>query len=256
MSYTNISYVITLLFFLVFPGNEPETGIKDLFHWRGQTVVVQQPLFPDQGTVVFRETFDYPDGPLPDDWWYEGNTARIKDGHLFVDADTSDQRMSTIWLDRELSGNIRIEFDVHVVSSSDTANNINCFFMYSDPEGKPLRETKDARVKGDYNSYHVLNGYIFTYLANGNPTNARIRFRDNPGFNLLAEGFGSECKAGKTYRIGIEKRNNRYLYWVDGMKILDKAAGEFYPTHSKGLFGFRTWHTSLWWDNVVIRQMD
>ena len=156
--------------------------------------------------VILSETFDYPDGPLPANWWSEGNAAEIKDGRLIMDADTAAYRASTTWFDHKLSGNIRIEFDVRIESSSDTANNINCFLMYNDPEGKSLRESKDIRKDGVYNHYHKLNGYIFTFVANKNPYDARIRFRDNPGFNLLKEDFGAECKAGKTYHIKIEKR--------------------------------------------------
>jgi hypothetical protein len=26
----------------------------------------------------------------------------------------------------------------------------------------------------------------------------------------------------------------------------------FNPLYSKGYFGFRTWHTALWWDNLII----
>lgn len=214
-------------------------------------------LFPStEGEILIQENFDYPDGKLPSHWWSEGCTAIIKNGRLFVDADTTSFRVSTIWLDLNLSGNLRIEFDAHVVSSSDTANNINCFFLYSDPGGKPLKETASQRENGAYNNYHQLNGYIFTYLANGNPDTARFRFRDNPGFNLLAEANEYNCKIGKTYRFQIEKTGNRFRYWVDGTKILDMVDEEFNPLHHQGYFGFRTFHTALWWDNLVITQLN
>ncbi len=206
--------------------------------------------------ILFKETFSYPDGPLPVEWWCEGNTAVIKDGRLFMDADLHHHRASTAWLDYNLSGNIRIEFDVQIVSSVDTANNINCFVMYSDPEGKHLRETSHIRENGVYNHYHKLNGYIFTFVANKNPEDARIRFRDNPGFNLLAEDFGAEVIAGKTYRIKIEKRGNNFQYWVNDEKLLEKVDDEYNDLHAKGLFGFRTWHTALWWDNLIITRLD
>jgi hypothetical protein len=211
---------------------------------------------PGYETIVVHESFEYPDGELPLSWWSEGNPAKIKDGRLFVDADTADFRTSTVWLDRNLSGNIKLTFDVHVVSSSDTANNINCFFLYSDKDGKPLRETSGQREDGSYNRYHMLNGYIFTYLANGQPHNGRLRFRDNPGFRLLAEKFGFECESGKTYQVTIMKQGTRLQYWVDGKKLMDKTDDEGNPPHEKGLFGFRTWHTSLWWDNLVITQLN
>ena len=51
----------------------------------------------------------------------------------------------------------------------------------------------------------------------------------------------------------IVKENNRVEYWVDGNKIIDAVDPE---NHNEGLFGFRTWHTSLWWDNLVIKRLD
>jgi hypothetical protein len=206
--------------------------------------------------VILNESFNYPDGGLPSSWWSEGNPAKIKEGRLFVDADTTGFRNSTVWLDRNLSGNIRLTFDVHVISSRDTANNINCFFLYSASDGKPLRETKAQRVDGSYDRYHALNGYIFTYLANGQPRNGRLRFRDNPGFKLLEEKFGFECRRGESYKVSIVKQANKLQYWVDGKKLLDKVDDLYNAPHQTGLFGFRTWHTSLWWDNLVITQLD
>jgi hypothetical protein len=216
-------------------------------------------LLPEEkkrDTILYTETFSYPDGALPSVWWSEGNTAVIKDGRLYVDADIDSYRASTVWLDKRFSGNIRIEFDVQIVSSDDTANNINCFVLYSAPDGKHLRETSHIRKNGVYNHYHKLNGYIFTFVANKNPEDARIRFRDNPGFNLLAEDFGAEVIAGKTYQIKIEKRGSKFEYWVNGEKLMEKVDDEYNDLHNEGLFGFRTWHTALWWDNLTITQIE
>jgi hypothetical protein len=220
-------------------------------------MMVVIPFFSDgQEKVIVKESFSYPDGKLPADWWSEGCRAEIKDGHLFVDADTSSFRASTVWFDRELSGDLQIEFDVHIVASSDKANNINCFFLYSDPEGKPLRNTSKKRECGTYTLYHKLNGYIFTNVANGKESNVRFRFRDNPGFYLLDENYCGETKAGKTYHIKIEKKENRFRYWTDGKKIIDTLDESYNPLYKNGLFGFRTWHTAIWWDNLVITQLN
>jgi hypothetical protein len=207
------------------------------------------------GEIIYEENFDYPDGELPSNWWSEGSTAVIKDGRLFVDATIENHRVATIWLDLVLSGNLSIEFDAHVVASEGNANNINCFFMYSDPNGAPLRESRSQRENGAYSNYHQLNGYIFTYLANGSPDLARFRFRDNPGFNLLDEVNDYECRIGKTYHFKIEKSGNRFLFLVDGKLIMDKVDDEYNPMHEQGYFGFRTWNTALWWDNLVIARL-
>lgn len=206
-------------------------------------------------TIILNETFDYPDGKLPSDWWSEGNTAIIRDGRLFVDADeTGPYRASTIWYDCELSGNLTIEFDAQIVSSSVSVNNINNFLFYSHPSGKSLRETKNEREDAAYPKYHKLNGYIYTYVRSDNQ--GRFRFRDNPGFNLLIENFGFESETGKTYRIKIIRKDNKFQYWVDGIKILEKILDQNNFLYEKGKFGFRTFRTVLWWDNLVITQLD
>lgn len=114
--------------------------------------------------------------------------------------------MSTIWLDKELEGNLSIEFDVHVISSEGNKNNINCFLLYSHPNGKPLKETRDERKNGLYRSYHKLNGYIITYLANGDEDKAWFRFRYNPGCELLQENFGYNCRMDDSVRDMVSAR--------------------------------------------------
>lgn len=121
------------------------------------------------------ETFDYPDGDLPEIFWDESCNAVIKEGRLFVDADTTGY------------------------------NNINFFFMYSDPLEKHLRQSAHERETDLYSLYHHLNGYIFTNVTNGNELEVRYRLRDNPGFNLVDEAFVGENRIGKTHHIKIVK---------------------------------------------------
>ena len=212
--------------------------------------------------VLFREDFDsFADGSnLPVGWWSEGSKAvRIENGRLRADAnlDNSDEDYgtSTVWLDKTFSGDIRVEFDAHVLESEGDKNNINFFLLFSDPSGKSLRETKDDRADGQYGKYHKLNGYVITYLANGNPGKARFRFRDDPGFNLLQEEFAYECRQNQTYHIAVTKKGDRITYAVDGAVWLDKADDAHNPEHQSGIIGFRTWHTDLWWDNIKVTQL-
>ncbi len=205
--------------------------------------------------VLWMDPFDYPDGDLPVLYWSEGCKAVIKSGKMFIDADTTGTRASTVWLDKEFSGDISVDFDVQLVSSSDTANNINFFFMYSDPSGKPLRRSASERQSGTYSLYHQLNGYIFTNVTNGNERRVRYRLRDNPGFKLLDETFEGENRVGETRHIKILKKANRLQYWVDGKKILDTVDDKFNPSYHNGYLGLRTWHTSFRVDNLIIRKL-
>ena len=211
--------------------------------------------------ILFEEDFDeYPDGSqLPSGWWCEGSKAvRIEKGHLQADANPDgsgeDYEACTVWLNKEFSGNIRVEFDAHVLASEGDKNNINFFLFFSDPSGKSLYDTKDERADGKYGKYHELNGYVFTFLANGNPQEARFRMRDDPGFGLLEENYAYECRQSKTYHITIEKNSNRITYEVDGTVYLDAVDNTANPEHTAGIIGFRTWRTEMWWDNLrVIR---
>ena len=164
-------------------------------------------------------------------------------------------RQSTIWLNRVFSGDLRVEYDVCILASADCVNNMNLFLGYSDPSGTSLYESRPTRVEGTYSRYHGLSGYIFTHVADGNETPARFRFRDCPGFHLVAENRAYESRPGRVYHVTIEKRGNRFTYRIDGRLVLDATDDRFNPLHNQGLVGFRTWHTELWWDNVVVTRL-
>jgi len=205
--------------------------------------------------VIYRERFAYPDGPLPAGFWSEGDAAEIRAGRLHVNADSGAFRRSTIWLDRIFSGDLRVEYDVCVLASSDAVNNMNLFLLYSAPLDTPLSESKAIRADGDYPRYHNLHGYIFTNVADGVEGRGRFRLRDCPGFHLLAEKYGYESKPQTVYHMVIEKRGDHLTYAVDGHVLLDATDDRFNRVHDAGLIGFRTWHTELWWDNLVITRL-
>lgn len=204
-----------------------------------------------QEEVLFKETFNYADSDLPSQWWSEGVPAKILNGSLFVDADTIEPRVSTVWLDKTFSGDMEIEFDVYVVSSKEIANNLNFFLLYSDPAGKNLRDSRNERMDGAYSHYHQLNGYLFTNLANGDEEKSRFRFRYNPGFKLLEEKFAYECRRETLYHIRIIKKGNHFEYWTNDQLVISKYVdGD--TVHNQGIIGFRTYRTALWWDNLTI----
>lgn len=184
-----------------------------------------------------------------DNWWSEGG-ERIwtEDGRLHVKADDPKQpggAVATVWCKTPHPGGFQADLDAHVVSSSIDVNNINLFFSYSDPGGKPLEETRASRRSAAYDLYHQLNGYIVTFL--NEKGKARTRIRRNPGFNLLAETYSGECRQGVTYHLRVTKRKGEITFYVDGVKVL--AAADPHPLEG-GYFGLRTYRTYLWWDNV------
>ena len=218
---------------------------------------------PEPGDVLIDEDFE--DGM--DNWWVEGNqNVYVEDGRLMVEADppedSDDPIVSTIWCHTPIRGNVRIEFDAHVISSSTDVNNVNFFFFFSDPDGTPLYETRDDRADGAYPKYHVLNGNIITFLnetrgAYGDipedESRARIRVRNCPGFTLLGETFNYHCEAGNTYRVEIVKRDDFIEFWVDGRYLI--GVRDHNPWN-EGLIGLRTFRTVLWWDNIRVTAIE
>jgi hypothetical protein len=208
-----------------------------------------------EDTILYKQSFDTADGSLPEGWWSEGDQASIKNGSLYVNADQEGYRRSTIWFNRSFEGNLQIEYDVHFVASSDKANNNNFFLLFSDPDDKTIVQTRKQREDGNYPKYHKFNGYIFTHVRN-NEDRSRFRFRDCPGFHLLAETFSEKSEFQKTYHITITKIDNRIQYHIDTQTIFDMIDDRQNAVHQKGLIGFRTWHTELWWDNLIVKRID
>lgn len=200
-------------------------------------------------------------------WWVEGGEkVWIEDHRLHVKADGPKEtqaqggHVATVWCKQQFPGNVKVEFDAHVIESRIDANNINFFLCYSDPSGKPLCETREARADAAYKKYHDLNGYIFTFLKDfkseggahpDGSTKARLRMRRCPGFRLMTETFGGHCEEDVTYHVTITKKDGDITYAVDG-KVWLKGKDDAPLTG--GLIGLRTFQTCLWWDNVKVTE--
>ncbi len=196
------------------------------------------------------------------DWWVEGGEKTwIEDGRLRMRADNltiEGGGAATAWWKVPHPADFDLTLEAQVISSAMEANNINFFFCYSDPAGRPLYETRDSRRNADYNLYHPLQGYIVTFLnsADGEggrhpdgSTKARVRIRRNPGFKLLNETFVKQCRAGITYHLLLAKRAGHIRFAVDGETLLEADDPEPWKG---GLLGLRTFRTDLWWDNIQI----
>lgn len=201
-----------------------------------------------------------------DDWWAEGGErVWVEDGRLHVKADNTKipgGGAATVWWKRPHPANFVLEIDAHVISSSFGGNNVNMFFSYRDPSGRPLFETRASRASADYGHYHKLDGYIITFLRDvaslggrhpDGSTKARIRVRRNPGFHLLKEYFGGHCEAGRTYHLTVTRRGKTISFAVDGEVMATVDDPNPLPG---GLFGLRTFRTYLWWDNISLKPLD
>ncbi|MCE5217478.1 DUF1961 family protein [bacterium] len=209
--------------------------------------------------VVFQEDFSHG----MQNWWAEGGVrVWVQDERLHVNADPTPEEadkpaVCTVWCKQPFSGDVRVEFDAHVVSSSTNTNNINLFLHYSDPSGKALYETRNLRSTADYKLYHVLSGNILTFLndTDTKPTppadqqKARVRLRHCPGFELLGQAYTYHCRQGVTYHVALVRQGTRLACYVDGNLLLE--AQDPKPP-SSGLLGLRTFRTYLWWDNIKV----
>ncbi len=201
-------------------------------------------------------------------WWSEGGEkVYIEDNRLYMfanppmkaDRPVTDGGVCTAWCKELLPANLSLEFEAHVISSSIDANNINLFFCYADPSGKPLYDTRHERAGAGYDRYHMLNGHIITFI-NGNEAGspraedggfkARVRIRRCPGFQLLSESFTGRCRLGETYAIRVTRRDGTIAFSVNGAEYLRATDPNPLPG---GLLGLRTFQTRLWWSNIRFR---
>lgn len=218
-------------------------------------------LEQDSSSVIFEEDFSRG----LENWWVEGtDRVFIEDGKLYVNANGGGEekdRQATIWCKKPVSAeNVHIEFDAYVVTSKKKVNNINFFLNYTIPGKKNIYQTRNNRVSGDYSFYHDLNGYIFTYVkdvageaesTDGVPK-GRYRIRRCPGFELIGQNYAYNAEPGQKRHIEIIKKGSNLTYKVDGKTLC--TATDPNPWNS-GYFGFRTWMTELWFDNIVLREL-
>jgi len=201
-----------------------------------------------------------------DNWWVEGGeSVAVEDGRLVVRADNGQiegGNVCTVWCKTPHPADFRLELDAHVLKSSADANNINLCRVFSDPDGRPLFDTRADRSSSAYRLYHGLRGNIVTFLndrlAEGGrhgdgSTKARVRIRHCPGFQLLKETFTGHCRQGETYHIAVTRRGGEIAFEVDGREML-RATDPDPP--GPGLLGLRTFGTELWWDNVRLRGLE
>ena len=220
----------------------------------------------EEKVLLFEDFEGYENGsPPPGDWWVEGGEGVwIEDGHIRVKAnpETPGKHVCTVWHRQSFPGNVRVAFDSQVIDSTIDANNINFFLLYTDPSGRPLYETRESRESSAYGLYHVLDGYIFTFLNDfrleggayeDGSSRGRMRMRRCPGFQLMTETYEYHCKKGVTYHVTITKQDGDITFAVDGKEYLK---GHDDNPWTEGLIGLRTFQTDLWWDNIKVVEIE
>lgn len=180
-----------------------------------------------------------------DNWIAESKgTVTAGDHELIWDCE-GEALVGTIWCKQRFEGPTIVEYDVATLAGTDNIN----FLFYADREGG-LLETTGERT-GSYNEYHLFPNYIITYLTNKEPR-WRVRFRKDPGFNLLSETFvdrpvGQPQKQHITY---VFEADGTMSLYSDG-RLLHRYRDEDNPYRS-GYHGFRTWNSKLKYSNFKV----
>lgn len=165
--------------------------------------------------------------PLPN------SSVYLNSGQLFLDTKGG----VTVWLNKRLKGNIRIEYTRKVLVDSgtnDRLSDLNSFWMATDPKNKNLF-TRDGVLE----SYDSLKMY---YVGMGGNTNSTTRFRkyQGNGDKTLLQEYKDKAhllEANKEYHITIEVINGVVRYIVNGGTYF-----EYKDTSvlKEGYFGFRS----------------
>lgn len=163
------------------------------------------------------------------------SSVYIKNGALILDTRAG----VTVWYNKLLPGNIRIEFDRVILvdtGKNDRLSDCNVFWM-----AQPSVSGQLPRRNGKFESYDDLQLY---YVGMGGNTNTTTRFRKyvNVGNKPVIQEHLDPAhllKANKIYHITILVQHGTTSYWVNGERYF------YYEDPSpllSGYFGFRsTW---------------
>jgi rhamnogalacturonan endolyase len=140
------------------------------------------------------------------------STVNTKNNALILDTKGG----VTVWLNKLLSGNIRIEYERQVLvdkGRNDRLSDFNQFWMASDPHNSNL-----FTRSGKFEEYDNLQLY---YVGMGGNTNKTTRFRkyESGGTKPVIKEYLDAphlLKANKIYHIQIIVNKGVTSYWVDG----------------------------------------
>lgn len=203
----------------------------------------------DDKTLLLEESFDDLDSTL---WLAEiapapNASVYVRDGKLWLDTYGG----VTVWLTKQLEGNIEIEYERMVVLDSgtnDRLSDLNQFWMATDPSGKSIFSRS-----GVFEEYDSLSLY---YVGMGGNTNTTTRFRkyeSTGGKPLLYERNDQLLEANHTYHIRTVVKDSVTTVWVDGELLFSHR--DPHPL-VQGYFGFRSTYSRQSIDNVKVYQLD
>jgi len=214
-----------------------------------QKSVSQNPI---KGKLIFSDEFN--DSLDSNVWVAEiapqpNSTVYLKDGKLFLDTKGG----VTVWLNRKLKGNFRIETIRTVIADSSTnarLSDLNTFWMATDPKNSNL-----FTRNGVLETYDSLQMY---YVGMGGNSNTTSRFRkyEGNGLRTLLKEYKDSVhllQPNKRYKITVEVTGNLVRYSVDGETWFEYNDPKVLK---EGYFGFRSTKSKQVIDNIKIYQLD
>lgn len=190
--------------------------------------------------LIFEESFDD-----LSNWTVESTCTPYIENKSLVWPCAGEKGMGTIWCNQRFDGPTLVTYEV---TSFEGMQNINFFAYASHPED--LLETTEERT-GRYNEYHNFQNYIVTFLTNDEPE-WRVRFRKDPGFELLSETYvAMDTATGKSHHMAyLFEENGSFTLFVDQQKILTAKEGS--GAYRSGHHGLRTWRSKLKYKNFKV----
>lgn len=201
-----------------------------------------------QGTLLHQDSFDGPlKGYVSEYARKPGNFIGTRDGRLVIDVDSG----ATVWLDRELSGDILIAYTRRVVMEggpNDRLSDLNHFWMARDP----ARDNLFTR-SGKFEDYDDLDMY---YAGMGGNTNTSTRLRRYGGGQRALVGERLDpawmLQPNRDYRVEIAVYQGCTRMRVDGREVFSYRDPQPF---TRGYTGFRTTWSRQTIDNLIIHQL-
>lgn len=168
----------------------------------------------------------------------------VRGGRLWLDSRAG----MTVWLDQQLSGRYRIEYEREVFARDAGGNarlsDLNQFWAARDRHREDLFTRHGALAE-----YDNLDLY---YVGMGGNDNTTTRFRRYEGDGqrpLLGEytDLSHLLRPGRRYRVGIDVEPDGTAFWIDGDRWF-----EHHGVVPAGHFGFRTTQSLQAIDNFRI----
>lgn len=159
----------------------------------------------------------------------------------------------TVWLNKRLTGDIRIEYDRTVLmegGANDRTSDLNQFWMATDPRNKNL-----FTRSGVLDSYDSLSLYYVGMGGNSNSTTRFRKYSGNGDRQLLQEYTDTThlLKPNIIYHFTTIVKGDETSFWVNGISYFvykDPALLK------EGYFGFRSTKSRQAITNLKIYQLN